>query len=86
MDPAQVVAVAVLPDRLVVFSMQRDHGGDLALGPDSVAGRPAAREWLDVGRHDNLSGRAHLGEPVGQAERVAHDHRERAERMPAAQV
>jgi hypothetical protein len=36
-DPAQVVAVAVLADRLVVLAVQRDHERDLALCSDAVA-------------------------------------------------
>ena len=38
------------------------------------------------GQHDDVAGRPDLGEPVGQAERVTQDHRERTERVPAAQV
>ena len=74
-DAAQVVAVAVLADGLVVLTVERDHVRDLALGADAVAERPAAEQRHGPGQHDDLGGpldrrRAQLVRPNGSRTRT----------------
>ena len=85
-DAPQVVAVAVLPHRLVVLAVQRDHVRHRALGADAAAERPGAGQGDDAGEDDELGVTADRRGPQAEAEGVAHAHRQRADAVDAAGV
>ena len=84
-DPAQVVAVAVLADGHVVLAVQGDEVGEL-FGPHAGARLPAGGQRVDLGQDDEV--RRPLQDRVarGEAERILDLHGKRPEVMAPAQV
>ena len=83
MDPAQVVAVAVLADGHVVLAVQGDEVGELAFGPHAGARLPAGGQRVDLGQDDEV--RRPLQDRVarGEAERILDLHGKRQVMAPA---
>ena len=85
-DAAQVVAVAVLADRLVVLAVEGDHVRDRPLAADAAAERPPGLERDDPGEDDDLAVAGERGAAQGEAERVAHPQPQRTEPVHSAGV
>ena len=86
MDPAQVVAVAVLADGHVVLAVQGDEVCQLAFGPHAGARLAAGGQRVDLGQDDEVGRPLEDRVARGEAERVLDLHGEWPEVVAAAQV
>ena len=83
MDPAYVVALAVLADERVVLTDHADPMGARLTGAARATGRPDRRQRHDSRRDHHLAGRHELPVQLDQPERVGGADGQRPGREPA---